>query len=357
MGEVISLPQRIKPLEIGWSDRHALQDPGSIDGYSELLPIERLGSLRHQIQQSLKPASRTDISMAVAVLAASFKIGNVLEDRGAFAMAMIEELAGYPVDVIDTAIRTARRTLSWLPSIAEMVALCDAAINPRHRWLQSIDRMEGEHQRRRAELEAAARREHRRQELFEKLETKAREIFGDNAPFPGDIELAGELRTTVCLRQGCVVSWLVALGDGEPWAVEYCRKLALVARLRRASTRGSIPVERAIAIAELAAHDEEDARRQIEELEEGNTVVHLPERQRPPKFEAAVAAIQASVGLDAIGRSSAAKRGRPADVVSPRQLKQVFEECQRFRLPEEHDPRVRAIMAEMEGRDGRGSNL
>lgn len=346
MGEVISLSQRITPLEISASDRYALQDPGSIDGYSKLLTVERLASLRCQIQQSLTPASRTDRSKAVAVLAASFKIGDVLEDRGAFALAMIEELDGYPLDVIDTAIRTARRTLNWLPSIAEMITLCDAAMNPRLRRLHSIDRMEGERERRRAEAEAAARVERERRERFEKLEAQAHQLLGTDAPLRGDIELAGELRTTVCLHQGRIASWFLALGDGEPWAAAYCRKLALVARLKRANDRGLISAERAIAIAQTAADDEPNARRQIEALESGSAIIHFTEPELKPNFEAAISAIQLSVGVDPIVHPTRAERHQLA-ALSPQQLKRVFEECKRFELLAEDDPRVLAIMAEM----------
>jgi hypothetical protein len=88
----------------------------------------------------------------------SFKVAGVVLDPDAFTAAMNAELAEFPVDVLQDAVRHARRTLKWLPSIAEMIEICKEVGFPRRDQLNIAKQMEREH-RRRAEL--AAEREER----------------------------------------------------------------------------------------------------------------------------------------------------------------------------------------------------
>jgi hypothetical protein len=86
------------------------------------------------------------------VLAGSFKLGSSVEDPEIFVSGMIEELAGYPADILETAIRHARRTLRCLPAIAEMVKICEDLVSDRRRQLAALERIEA--QRRRGGVEA-----------------------------------------------------------------------------------------------------------------------------------------------------------------------------------------------------------
>ena len=149
--------------------------------------------------------------MAVAALGASLKMPGTIEDPEKFGEAMAIELAEYPADILTEAIRHARRTLDWFPSIKEMIAICDQLIGPRREQRRVVTWMIHEHQRRqdeadraKREVEAEARRqaEHkaelgRRREWLQNLECKAREHFGDDGPLPGDVELAESLSTVV----------------------------------------------------------------------------------------------------------------------------------------------------------------
>src|SRR6185437_15544952 len=96
-----------------------------VDEYSQLIPLDHLSMLDEVIEASLKPAARADLAKAVAVLSASFKVGDVLE----------------------RAIIQARRTIKWLPSIAEMIAICNELFDERRSQLYIVQWMIGEHRR------------------------------------------------------------------------------------------------------------------------------------------------------------------------------------------------------------------
>jgi hypothetical protein len=143
---------------------------------------------------------------------------------------MEEDLATsrYPGNVLNEAVLQARRTLEWYPSIRAMIAICEQLIEPRRREYRAIWQMKAEHARRQqeaAEREArAAEDEARRQakiRWLRGLEERARERFGNDAPLPGDIELADAISNS---RH---TPWPAALERGEPWAANFCRLMAL----------------------------------------------------------------------------------------------------------------------------------
>src|SRR5207237_5603318 len=80
--------------------------------------------------------------------------------------ARANNLAEYPAYNLKEAIRHARRTLDWFPSIKEMIAICDQLIEPRREQRRVVTWMIHEHQRHgdeadrsQREAEAEARRE------------------------------------------------------------------------------------------------------------------------------------------------------------------------------------------------------
>jgi hypothetical protein len=129
-----------------------------VDKDTKLIPLGELPGVIAQLEQSLRPATRQDVKKAVMALFGSFKVAGVVLDPDAFTAAMNAELAEFPVDVLQDAVRHARRTLKWLPSIAEMIEICKEVGFPRRDQLNIAKQMEREH-RRRAEL--AAEREER----------------------------------------------------------------------------------------------------------------------------------------------------------------------------------------------------
>jgi hypothetical protein len=148
-------------------------DPYNFESDTELVPIDDLPDLIGEIERALRPAPPKEVAKAVAVLLGSFKVGNVLQDQAAFTRAMLTELAEFPADVLMAGVVEARRTLNWLPSIAEMITFCGNARSPRKEQLRRANQMLIQH-RRRAEL--AAEREDRARKL-EELEAKLPEYF------------------------------------------------------------------------------------------------------------------------------------------------------------------------------------
>ena len=146
MADVVVIP---KGAELHEQLRHLFEASGEIGEHSQPIAPDHLSMLRKSIDANLKPAPLADIRKAVAVLVASFKIPSNLEDPPMLPRLMINDLAMYPADILDEAIRRARRMFKWLPSIAEMVEICDQLVGERRSWLHTADQMMEEHHRRR----------------------------------------------------------------------------------------------------------------------------------------------------------------------------------------------------------------
>jgi hypothetical protein len=270
-----------------------------------------LPELQSEIEASLGPAQLYEVEMTVAALGASLKMPGTIEDPEKFGEAMAVELAEYPADILKEAIRHARRTLDWFPSIKEMIAICDQLIEPRREQRRVVTWMIHEHQRHGDEAdrsqrgaEAEARREAerdaqlgRRRDWLRNLECKAREHFGDDGPLPGDVELAESLSAEWVNRLGRKVSWLLALEEGEHWAAKFCRLIALAARVKQALEQGRVSWNGALALAKMVPTDQATARRQIEDFE-SSTTTH-PGDQPPESFWRALWKIHSACGLDA----------------------------------------------------------
>jgi len=189
--------------------RHLLADD-RIDEYSILIPSDHLRALRHEVEASLRPASPEQVAQALAMLVGSFKVGDVLEDRRAFARAMMKQLAPYPVWVFPEMIWRAQRKFEWLPSIAEVIAICDELMNERRRLLRVLDRTNGEYRRRQEEACRIEERQHRDQRWIADLEARAIATHGEAALQAGDLVLAMQLRPAPRCR-GRWITWGQAL--------------------------------------------------------------------------------------------------------------------------------------------------
>jgi hypothetical protein len=136
--------------DIGWNVvRLAAPADAMLEKYAAALAAEEaaiaaddLPLLRRVLVARLQPAARVDVAAAVMVLAGSFKLGSHIEDPEIFVSGMIEELSAYPADILEAAVRGARRSLKALPSIAEMVALCEGLVEERRAQLAALERIE-----------------------------------------------------------------------------------------------------------------------------------------------------------------------------------------------------------------------
>src|SRR5215831_8236994 len=81
-----SLERQARVHEVG-------DDVPLIDAYSDLIALEALPALRREVEASLRPAQRHEVTMAVAVMAATMEIPPSIENRKAFGKAMEDDLA------------------------------------------------------------------------------------------------------------------------------------------------------------------------------------------------------------------------------------------------------------------------
>jgi len=302
---VIALPRKPRDVELLERCRHLLKPSGDINEYSQLIAPDHLATLRHAIEASLTPASPADVAKAVAVISVSFKVPgpDVLKDPRAFSALMINDLDGYPADILNEAIQRLRRDpkIRFVPAIGEIVGICDELVGERRWWLHTIDQMMEEHHRRRKKAEREAEPERVRRRLREEQAARIRALHGDAvAVSPEEIELATYLRPIMHWPIGKMFAWHECLDRGELWAARHCRRLALAERARRAELKGLIQPGHAVAIVRLAIDDEPAARWKLAD-EIGDDpfaeqfVDHAPcSVEEGPDFNAAVMELEAA---------------------------------------------------------------
>lgn len=101
---------------------------------TEIARAERdnLPAVIDEIDRSMQPCGVALASKAVTIVMGNFKIASdVVPNPDIYVVGMKDELARYPYDIVDEAIRVARRTFDWLPSIAQMVKLCESLMEDR----------------------------------------------------------------------------------------------------------------------------------------------------------------------------------------------------------------------------------
>lgn len=168
-----------------------------------------------RFETSLRPASLSEVQTAVAVLAKALPIMPSIQDPPAFKGIMAEFLARYPADVLMEAVDQAIGQFKHMPSIHEMVAICEQLIESRRKQLS-------EHRRREEEKAEWQRR-------CRDFQARLAIAIGDDAPSLNEIELAVGL-TPSLLHAGMLVTWR-QFADEDPRAcAEFCKRLAEIAR-------------------------------------------------------------------------------------------------------------------------------
>jgi hypothetical protein len=251
--------------------------------------VIQLDPEKRAIEASLRPAGLEVAQAAVKALAKKLAVMPSIEDPQAFKKTMAEFLAPYPADVLLAAVNEAIarverspdgrvRVLGFdcMPSIREMVEICERLIAPRRAELRALESAEDYERRAAAERAAKqaeweqlqAERERWRESKIRWLqgvEDRARRRFGDAGPLEGDVALADSIVGWV--RRGYETSWLNALNNGEEWAAQFCRLMALAARIRGAVLEGRLRWDEGLALAKKLTVDEAEVRRLIEAIE------------------------------------------------------------------------------------------
>jgi hypothetical protein len=267
---------------------------------SNVIPLD---SKKH-IEAALRPASPGDAQAAVAVLAKALPILPSIQDPPAFKAILADFLAPYPADVLIAAVNQAIQNFEHMPSIHEMLELCESLVEP----LRRLERAKCERQREAAGRTADAEREaqraaedearrHANIKWLRGVEERACKRLDDAAPLPGDVALADSISNLLVSRAGNRISWLAALAEGERWAAKYCRLMALAQRTRQAIEQGRIAWDECLAIAKLISRDEAAARSAVEQAE---ARAARPQYELPPpeSFWNALYRIRKACGID-----------------------------------------------------------
>jgi hypothetical protein len=99
-----------------------------------LVPRAVLPAVIRDLQLALRPASENELRMAVARLTTSYPTARPPSPEG-YILALLEELSGYPADVVIAAVREVRRTVKFLPAVAEVVEAAEKHVRDRRRML------------------------------------------------------------------------------------------------------------------------------------------------------------------------------------------------------------------------------
>jgi hypothetical protein len=194
-----------------------------------VIPFDR----RERLEASLRPAKLSAAQAAVAALTKSLAILPSIQDPPAFKQIMAEHLAPYPHDVLLTAVKQAIADFKDMPSIKEMLEICEALMKPRRAELRALEQAEDERraheqaerewQRQAAERAAADRR------WCVDLQARFAAIAGRDAPDLDDVERATRLKPTL-LRAGWRLRWGEVIDETPRAAVTLCKRLAEIDR-------------------------------------------------------------------------------------------------------------------------------
>jgi hypothetical protein len=242
----------------------------------------------HPKKAALRPADLSEAQEAVAILAKALPIMPSIQDPPAFKAIMAERLAPYPTDVLVEAVRKAIDDFKAMPSIHEMLELCEGLIEPRRAELRR-------EQQAAAEAAERADEEERDVRLREEQAARIRALHGNEVVVsPEDIKFAGDFRPFMRWPLGKFSGWAESLDRGELWAAKFCSRLALVVRAQRCEDHVLIRHAHTVALAELVIADEAAARRQVEDMEAGNIKDRLPLPESLGDLETAIAGIEAA---------------------------------------------------------------
>jgi len=246
------------------------------DRYNSTLPVpvDVIPALRAAISPPAKPK---EVGGAVLKLLGSFPTASTIADPKMFTEVMIDHLLRrYPIAVIGAAVDEAPARFKWIPSVKEMLELCDEFHRPRRELLRRLEEMEALHRsNQRREREIADRRDR----IEKALAGAPKEL----RPGPGEFEIASDF---VAQQLLCRVSprfdrWQEALALGDPRALHLVRRGFLAAVLVKANMP---PAQ----VLELLAEAERDIGAVVARVAELPTD---PDRPTAPEVDAAVKAM------------------------------------------------------------------
>lgn len=122
------------------------------DSNDRLPSIAEESALRREVDAACAPISVDELRSTISRLVSSFPQKRDSDDRG-LILAYAEFLAEYPVDVVDAARREVVRRCRFMPSVAELVDVCEELVEPRRMALSGLKFVAVERERRRKTAE------------------------------------------------------------------------------------------------------------------------------------------------------------------------------------------------------------
>jgi hypothetical protein len=227
-------------------------------GYLPNVPLIDIPAVRQAVGVALTPATQVELTKALAVLEASFKwpSTDVIADRQAYVAAMAEELGDYPYVVLIEAIRQARRSHDWIPSIKEMIDLCERLIKPLRTANVRLTDMET----------AAEEAERQAQERARQREEVGR-LFVQNFGVTPTVDFAAVWAAFDMIDGSFLLGrWCRAVRDAQPRAAKFARYMAVVGLGVAPAFTTQITLDQWKQFLDLAETDEPAARRMIDDL-------------------------------------------------------------------------------------------
>ena len=201
--------------------------------YRQLIPRPELPPVIATLEAMLLPATQRQVEETIALIGGAWPSAHTKAEPEAmalFVLALREDLAEFPPDVLVETVRKLRRTLTFPPSIGEIYQAALALTDERRSRLDMARQHLAEHDRRdtvaREKAEQAAER--RRELEAERVRLVA--IYGASAEHLtiNDIDLAPR---GIALAFNMTKVWRSALDQGEPWALRVLPLAALGAWL------------------------------------------------------------------------------------------------------------------------------
>lgn len=144
-----------------------------ITAYTDLIPWDRLQSLRQHVTAQLRPIGKKGAVEHVKVLMGAYTRHTVADPK-TYTQMMVALVAEYPAIAIKTAIDEITRKSRWLPERADMAAALEEEIGHWRTIKARIDCSLHEHVRRQDEA--------RREQLIKEERAAFRAKHGDKSP-------------------------------------------------------------------------------------------------------------------------------------------------------------------------------
>lgn len=168
-----------------------------------------------RLDTCLRSATPSEVQACVAMLAKSLPIMPSIQDPLAFKGIMAEFLGQYPADLLIEAVDQAIRQFKHMPSIHEMLVICEQLMEPRRKQLSEHRRKEQE----KAEWQRRCR----------DFQARLASAVGDDAPSLNEIEHVARL-TPDLMCAGMPMTWRQLAVENPRACADLCKRLAEIGR-------------------------------------------------------------------------------------------------------------------------------